>query len=162
MHFACDITHPDSWKGILEYVEIHGKYDFCICSHTLEDINCPVYVGEQISKIAKSGYIAVPSKYRELARFERGANSYRGYIHHRYIFDMSGDVCVGYPKINYLDSTSAFDNIATVADDKKDLSFYWKDQIDIVYLNQNYLGPSVSAVISYYDALLKLDSNLRN
>ena len=37
---------------------------------------------------------------------------------------------------------------------KYDLSFYWKDQIDIAYINGNYLGPSVDAVIGYYNNLL--------
>jgi hypothetical protein len=52
-HFKCDITHPDSWNDILLYVEKNGKFDFCICTHTLEDIINPVYVAEQIQKIAK-------------------------------------------------------------------------------------------------------------
>ena len=154
-HFKCDITHPDSWKDILLYVEQNGKFDFCICTHTLEDIMNPVYVAEQIQKIAKEGYIAVPSKYRELMRFENGSNGYRGYIHHRWVFDIINTIFTGYPKINYLDSTDIFDTIADMDDNKCDLSFFWKDNIDIAYINNNYLGPSVNSVINYYNALLQ-------
>jgi hypothetical protein len=156
-HFKCDITHPDSWKELLLYVENNGKFDFCICTHTLEDIMNPVYVSEQIQKIAKEGYIAVPSKYRELSRFECGYNGYRGYIHHRWIFDIIGNVFVGYPKINYLDSTDKFDKLAILDDNVCDLSFFWKDKIDITYINNNFLGPNVNAVINYYDLLLQND-----
>jgi len=154
-HFTCDITHPDSWKEILLYVEKNGKFDFCICTHTLEDIMNPCYVSEQIQKIAKEGYVAVPSKYRELMRFENGSNGYRGYIHHRWIFDICNNIFVGYPKINYLDSTNIFDKISDMDENKCDLSFFWKDKIDIEYINNNYLGPSVGLVINYYNALLQ-------
>lgn len=155
--FKCDITHPDSWIDIIEYVKEHGKFNFCICSHTLEDIMNPVFVCEQIEKIADSGYIAVPSKYRELSRFETGYG-YRGYIHHRWIFDIIDNVFIGYPKINYLDSNSIFDQIADINEDRSDLSFYWESKIDIKYINNNYLGPNVTSVMRYYENLLKSSS----
>jgi hypothetical protein len=153
-HFKCDITHPDSWNDILLYVKNNGKFDFCICTHTLEDIMNPGYVAEQIQKIAKEGYVAVPSKYRELSRFEIGPSGYRGYIHHRWIFDIKDNVFIGYPKINYLDCNKIFDIIADFDENKSDLSFYWKDKIDISYINNNYLGPNVDSVINYYYKLL--------
>jgi hypothetical protein len=155
-HFSCDITHPDGWKDVLLHVAANGKFDFCICTHTLEDIINPAYVCEQIQRIANAGYIAVPSKYRELSRFECGSNSYRGYIHHRWIFDITGNnVFMGYPKINYLDSTTKFDTIADLDVNKSDLSFFWTDKIDIAYINNNYLGPNVESVINYYNLLLQ-------
>lgn len=153
-HFKCDITDYSSWIDICNYVSIHGKFDFCICTHTLEDIANPKFVCEQLSKIANAGYIAVPSKYRELSRFEMSNYNYRGYIHHRWIFNVEDGVFVGYPKINYLDSTNIFDKIACMDENKSDLSFYWKDNIDIIYINNNYLGPSVGCVIGYYNNLL--------
>jgi len=157
-HFKCDITHPDSWDSILKYVKDNGKFDFCICTHTLEDVMNPVYVSEQISKIANEGYIAFPSKHRELSRFEFGYKlgiyCYRGYIHHRWIFDIKDNVCIGYPKINYIDFVHIFDKVADMDENKSDLSFYWKDSIDMIYINNNFLGPNVEAVISYYNNLL--------
>ena len=154
-HFKCDITHPDSWKEILQYVHEFGKFDFCICTHTLEDIINPSFVSEQMSKIAKAGYIAVPSKYRELSRFENGPNNYRGYIHHRWIFDVVDNIFIGYPKINYIDSSPIFDTIADISENRSDLSFYWKENIDIRYINNNYLGPNVQSVMEYYNQLLQ-------
>jgi hypothetical protein len=52
MHFKCDITNPRDWSRVLEYIGKEGKYDFCICTHTLEDIMNPVFVSEQIAKIS--------------------------------------------------------------------------------------------------------------
>jgi hypothetical protein len=166
-HFKCDITHPDSWVPILAYVEEHGKFDFCICTHTLEDIMNPGYVSEQLCAIATEGYVAVPSKHRELSRFEAyhvipnrfrpetkiEYTGYRGYIHHRWIFTIHHEKMVGFPKIGYLDSTPIFDEAADFAENKSDLSFFWEGSFEIEYMNANYLGPTVSHVVSYYDEL---------
>jgi len=150
-HYQCDITHPDSWKKILDDVNNNGKFDFCICTHTLEDIMNPGFVCEQMSKIAHAGYIAVPSKHRELARFEYSC--YRGYIHHRWIFTIHDNQCIGFPKINYIDSVNIFDAVADVSNSCSDLSFYWKGEMKIHYINNNYLGPSVDHVVDYYNQL---------
>lgn len=150
-HYQCDITHPDSWKKILGDVETNGKFDFCICTHTLEDIMNPGFVCEQMSKIAHAGYIAVPSKHRELARFEY--SGYRGYIHHRWIFAVHDNKCIGFPKINYIDSVKTFDTAADVSNGRSDLSFYWRGEMKIHYINNNYLGPSVEHVANCYKQL---------
>lgn len=154
-HFKCDITHPDSWNNIIQYIRDNGKFDFCICTHTLEDIMNPAYVCEQIVNISNNGYISVPSKYKELSRFELGNNSYRGYIHHRWIFDIVNDnVFLAYPKINYVENSNIFVQVANNDDNKSDLSFFWKDNIDIRYINNNFLGPNVISVINYYNNLI--------
>lgn len=153
--FQGDITHPSGWNEVIEYVSKYGKFDFCICSHTLEDIMNPKYVCEQINKIAHQGFIAFPSKYAELCRkLENPQYNYRGYIHHRWIFSIKDDIIYAFPKINYLDSTDKFDSIASSSRDTLELSFFWKNSVNIEYINNNYLGPSIDAVISYYDLLL--------
>jgi hypothetical protein len=149
--FNMDITHPDSYTDLESYVNKHGKFDFSICTHTLEDIMNPGFVIEKICKLSNEGYIAVPSKHREMSRIE---GNWRGYIHHRWIFDNHDGVFTGYPKINYIERETKFDRIADSNMNKFDLSFYWKDSIDFKYVNNNYLGPSVSAVLSYYNRLL--------
>jgi hypothetical protein len=150
-HYQSDITHPDSWKKILDDVNKNEKFDFCICTHTLEDIMNPGFVCEQMSKIAHAGYIAVPSKQRELSRFEYSC--YRGYIHHRWIFAIHENQCIGFPKINYIDSVNIFDAVANVSNSCSDLSFYWNGEMKIHYINNNYLGPSVEHVVNYYNQL---------
>jgi len=147
--FNFDITDPNKYTEIDEYILQNGKFDFAICSHVLEDIMNPVFVCDQMIKIAKEGFIAFPSKYRELYRFE---GQYRGYIHHRWIFDIKNDNIIAYPKINYIENF-IFDRIANISDDVKDLSFFWKDTIEIKYLNSNFLGPDVKSVIEYYNNL---------
>jgi hypothetical protein len=150
--FKCDITDIDSYHELNEYVEKNGKFDFCICSHTLEDIINPVFVTKQLAKLANGGFIAFPSKYRECARFE---GNYRGYIHHRWIFDVEGQSIMAYPKVNFIENDPFFDSIADLDENRKDLSFFWKNMIDMRYVNNNYLGPSGEAVVGYYRRLGK-------
>jgi hypothetical protein len=127
----------------------------------------PGYVCEQISKIAKEGYIAIPSKYRELSKFEAyytipgkfrdsikaESVGHRGYMHHRWIFTIKNNELIGFPKIGYIDKATIFDSIANYDENVCDLSFFWKDSVSVKYLNNNYLGPSTSYVASYYDNL---------
>ena len=173
LFFKCDITHPNSWTPILEYVKENGKFDFCICTHTLEDIMNPGFVCEQICKIAKEGYIAFPSKYRDLCRnVDNQIHNYRGYIHHRWIFtvkkkenqnqdqDQDQDLTqvkklFAFPKINYLDSEPKFDQVANSDNECCDLNFFWKENIEFEYLNNNFLGPNVATVLKCYDKLLE-------
>jgi hypothetical protein len=151
--FKCDITNPNSYVEVFDYVKKNGKFDFCICTHTLEDIMNPVFVCEQIEKISKEGFISFPSKFRELSRFE---GNYRGYIHHRWIFKAKNNAeIIGFPKINMIENNAIFDKIANFSNDISDLSFFWKDSIEISYCNNNYLGPNPASVIEYYNELLK-------
>ena len=53
------------WEKVEEHVDQYGKFDFCLCSHTLEDIINPFYACKMIEKTCKSGFIAIPSKYIE-------------------------------------------------------------------------------------------------
>lgn len=152
-YFHGDMTHPDAWKEIHSYVEEHEKFDFCICTHTLEDIMNPGYVCEQMSKISTEGYIAVPSKYIELSRI---AGLYRGYIHHRWIFVVRDGKFIGYPKLNFIEYMDV-DKYIQEKTHYDDVSFFWKDNISVTYLNNNYMGPRDIEVIQYFNTLLMRD-----
>jgi hypothetical protein len=153
--FKFNINLPLEWKELEEYIKINGKFDFSICSHTLEDISNPKFVCQKLSEISKEGFIAVPSKFRELAIFEDQRYLYRGYIHHRWIFIINKlNKFIGFPKINYIDSNSIFDIIASTDNNISDLSFIWKDNIELDIINNDYLGPSIESVKSYYNKLL--------
>lgn len=64
--------------------------DFAICSHTLEDLRDPLGVCSELVRVAKAGYIEVPSR---LAEQSRGWESPRiaGLSHHRWLIDIEGD-----------------------------------------------------------------------
>lgn len=64
--------------------------DFAICSHTLEDIRDPIWVCSEMVRVAKAGYIEVPSR---IAESTRGWESpgIAGLTHHRWLVSIEGN-----------------------------------------------------------------------
>lgn len=141
-----------SWHPLLEHVKIHGKWDFAICTHTLEDISNPQFVCLMLALVAKEGYVAVPSKYTEMKRF---SGKQRGFIHHRWIYDIEDGKFTGYPKINYTEQP-LFDALQNHprAEEWAELTFWWKLSIDMEIVNNDFLGPTVEDVEGYYNKLI--------
>ena len=65
------------------------EIDFVICSHTLEDIRDPLWVCSEMVRIAKRGYLEVPSRLKESCRGDHPGIV--GLSHHRWLIDMEGD-----------------------------------------------------------------------
>ena len=65
-------------------------FDFVICSHVLEDIRDPLWVCSEMIRVAKRGYIEVPSREWESCRgVER--KKMVGCSHHRWLIDIESD-----------------------------------------------------------------------
>ena len=62
------------------------QFDFVTCAHTLEDIRDPLWVCHELMRVARAGYIEVPS------RLEEHTYGFRvpwvGYPHHRWLVDV--------------------------------------------------------------------------
>lgn len=152
MAFVGDINFPEVWKAVERDVLQNGLFDYCICSHTLEDIINPVFVASMINKFCKAGFIAVPSKFTEMKVIE---GPYRGYIHHRYIYNFEHGKLVGYPKLNFIEHDKRFDYIADqFTYENSELQVFWRDNFELKIINDNYMGPNVNAVLNYYNGLL--------
>ena len=146
------------WQEVYKDVELNGKFDFCVCTHTLEDICNPRMPLYFMPHIAQEGYIATPSKYAELT-----TNIYalRGSVHHRWIFNREiNNRIVIYPKINWMERETKFDKVcypswdAMLADQTEEIQFFWKEEIDYEFINDDYLGPSDDAIFNNYNRLL--------
>jgi hypothetical protein len=104
-----DIVVPTGPIGDVEFVrhDICAKpwpfsdryFDFSICSQTLEDIRDPVGACQELMRVARSGYIEVPSRLREIFHHKRGYLWRRilgrplrvGFGHHRWFCEQRGD-----------------------------------------------------------------------
>lgn len=64
--------------------------DFVVCSHTLEAVRDPIQVCREMNRVAKRGYIEVPSRRMESIR-SLEHKGYPGYYHHRWLVDVDGD-----------------------------------------------------------------------
>lgn len=149
--FAGDMNCYEDWVQLFDYVEKNGKFDFVNCTHTLEDIAYPMAALRYLPKIAKEGFIAVPSKYYELQQ----RDSFKGGIHHRWIFNSRDGVLVAYPKIGLLENMTFFPYGKEV-EEKADteLRIFWKEDIRFEVINNDYLGPTREAVIDMYQKLM--------
>jgi len=162
--FNFNICDHDSWSELLNHVEENGKFDFVICTHTLEDLSNPLLVTQQLNKIAKSGYIAIPSKFIELSKNLKDINfeilvtnnRFRGYMHHRWIFQIESGEFVGYPKLPFLEADSFYDDIARLDLSIRDLNFMWDGDIELKIVNNDFMGPGSSHIVQMFrDGLSK-------
>jgi hypothetical protein len=80
----------DSWiqRDICDrqpYPFADKQVDFAICSHTLEDVRDPVWICSELVRVAKRGYIEVPSRLEEQSWGVHG--DWPGWSHHRWLID---------------------------------------------------------------------------
>jgi SAM-dependent methyltransferase len=77
-----DVNRAGTWAKFRD-----KEFDFVICSHLLEDVRDPLFVCEQLIRVAKRGYIEVPTRYRECAR-AAATDTVSGYDHHRWLVEV--------------------------------------------------------------------------
>jgi hypothetical protein len=140
--FDFDITQRDNWNEILNYVEENGKFDYSICTHTLEDISNPSLVCEMLPKIAKRGFISVPSKYAEYLRFETwyGIKGYRGFFHHKWVYSLKNNVFRGFEKASYWEYIND-DRLNKSQGHSTEIGFLWEDKFEYkFYYSSDVIG----------------------
>jgi len=164
--FVGDINDGYGWDEIYRYVSEHGKFDFAICTQTLEDIRNPSYILRSLPTIAEQGFISVPHKYRELnyvegydpiAQKEWGLNKpYIGYSHHRWIFTIiEGPKLRLFPKLEFISCVIGIQELIKGKPIENELSFWWKDDIPFEIINGDFLGPNPPTVFSLYANMLR-------
>ena len=145
------------------------EIDYVICSHTLEDIRDPLWVCSEMVRIAKRGYVEVPSRLWETCRgFEPGIV---GLSHHRWLIDFNGDEISFTMKFHSIHGhwrLSLPRRVAQGLNDEKSVSWlFWKDSFRFreVTLHGpaqvNSLEDFVRSVRPYPNWLVQADSTVR-
>ena len=95
-----DICGAEPWPFADDF------FDFAICTFTLEDVRDPVRVCAEMSRVAKAGYIEVPSLLDELTWMnpEAGGGPWLGHAHHRWLCTLEGDELMFLSKFHSLHS----------------------------------------------------------
>jgi hypothetical protein len=145
--FDFNIQNKNTWTELLNYVEEHGKFDYSICSHTLEDVITPTDLLELLPKISKKGYIAVPSKYNEFMFL--WDNKYRGNAHHKQIIDVKDDMICIYPKYPFIE---VFEETDKVLENNlgNELVVFWEDEIPYKFFAQDNIFHSDGDLIKQF------------
>jgi len=144
--FKFNISNDWEWKDLLEYVEQNGKFDYAICTHTLEDIIHPTTALRNLSKVSKAGIITMPTVNAELSRIEN--KQWLGYIHHRHLFDYDNDTIVYASKLSFMESMlpEGFQE----QDMYREIRFQWQDDIKFKSFMDDYLGPDATTLMNNY------------
>jgi len=80
-----DLQSLETWERVQAV-----KPDFCICTHTFEDIRDPGWGVARIRELFSAGFIAVPNKHQGLSRGLESW-SYPERCYHRWNFTLRGD-----------------------------------------------------------------------
>jgi hypothetical protein len=64
-------------------------FDFAVCSHLLEDVRDPIWICSELRRIARAGYIEVPSRVQEQSKGVENPR-HAGYWHHRWLVEKHG------------------------------------------------------------------------
>jgi len=129
----CDFT-----KQKLPFAD--NQFDFCLCTHTIEDLSNPFLLLNEMSRIAKHGYITTPSMGKDMVfshldytNWLTGARRVPGDGHHKWFVISQKDGITLIPK-NYPVLYSSHFNFVDWSGDPE-MQYYWEKQINYKEIN---------------------------
>jgi hypothetical protein len=150
--FTLNLQDRNTWTELLSYVAQNGKFDYSICSHTLEDIYNPSEVIDLLQTISHRGFIATPSKFEEMT-YLYGAY-YRGNPHHKFIFTVKNGRLQILPKSSFIENNPMSDTLAARYAEGVQLSVYWEGDIPYDLFTFRPITGGNQLIQEYYNALL--------
>lgn len=149
LQFNIDICRQENWQPVLDYCAVNGKFDYAICTHTLEDIYNPYAVLDMLPQIAKAGIISVPSVKTELNHVED--KNWLGFAHHRYLFGFEHGHILVVPKLPMVEKLSSRVTLNTV----EEIRFAWQQTLEYRMFMNNYLGPTTQHVLNNLEQFIR-------
>lgn len=132
------------------------KFDFCLCTHILEDLSTPFLVIEEMQRVAKRGLIITPSmghdmvySHVDFTNWLTGARRVPGQAHHKWFFVKEGENLKIMPRNYPILYTSKFH--ITGWDGDEEMIYYWEDKINY----KEILGLSIHELIKEYERYIK-------
>ena len=158
-YVKCNILHDN-----LPFAD--KEFDFVYCRHVLEDLWYPVKIMEEMSRVAKAGYLETPSPIAEMTRGVdaplqgQSEFKFRGYHHHHWIIWVDDGVLkfiTKYPLIEHMDSAEdTLRETLKLGPHYWNTYYYWTDRIDYkIYespidfrVDRDYAGIISKAVVT--------------
>lgn len=105
------------------------EIDFVICSHVLENVRDPLWVCSEMIRIAKAGYIEVPSLHYES---RLGAEGMAGLSRHRWLVTIEDDNLCFIPNYHrvYRRRSAAPEPLREVMDEGNSEAMFWRRSFD--------------------------------
>ena len=154
------------------------EFDFVNCTHTLEDVRDPGFVVQQMNRVGRAGFVAVPSRHSECQFGE--SRAYLGYGHHRWIFHLPSadklEAMAKFPAIasrmrglpgRVLPERIRISRVARFVNNgpqrrwvagrharSSELGIVWAGQLPFAYVNGDYAGPDVRTLWSLSEDFL--------
>ena len=109
-----------------------GQFDFAVCSHVLEDIRDPLYVCSELARVAKAGYVEVPSRLEEQSRGVQG--DWVGWGHHHWIIERNENCLEFLFKPHTMHAREEFsfppDFHQSLSEEERVVTLWWQDSIE--------------------------------
>jgi hypothetical protein len=67
-----------------------NHFDFAVCLATLEAVRDPIWVCQELARVAKAGYVEVPTVEAELVFDAKGGGPWLGSAQHRWLCELTG------------------------------------------------------------------------
>lgn len=193
IHTLVDLLHPKDVPYITEkrlfadnFVQLDvtreklpfkdNEFDFCLCTHTLEDLYNPFLLIEEMSRVAKEGYLATPSmgkdmefKKIDLTDWLTGPRRTPGESHHHWFFVKGKDEFTVIPKVFPILYTREF--FIKEWSGRDEFRYHWKGEIkykrvkttsihELINIYRNYVVKNRNK-IKFGLVLIYIDSPLR-
>lgn len=147
-----DICREPAWQPLLDLVAEQGKFDYIICTHTLEDIYNPVTALELMPQVGLAGMITNPSILTEMSCHDNP--NWTGYPHHRWVFDqIDGGIHLA-PKLAFTESVFGGKGL-TFNRAVTEIRYEWADTIKYKMFKDNYLSPPWHTLVEDYQLFIQ-------
>jgi hypothetical protein len=128
------------------------QFDFAICSGTLEDIRDPLWVCSELIRVAKRGYIEVPTRQWESSRGIEYPNL-AGMSHHRWLVEIEGNQIQFLQKYHAINAHWRFSFPRsygrTLVGERAMQCLWWEGSFDFVETSINGTGNTEQILAEY-------------
>jgi hypothetical protein len=133
------------------------QFDFAICAQTLEDLRDPLWVCSELMRVARAGYIEVPSRLEEQSLGVDGAR-WPGWSHHRWLCDVDARGIVFVHKPHFLHArpglhfSAAFH--AGLTPQQRTECLWWTDRFEFseqIFVDGDALDAYLAAIVAEHE-----------